>query len=156
MHILIVEDEIQLADALSEILKRNKYFVDTVYDGNDGLDSALTGIYDCILLDIMLPGGGYIFNFDKVPLTLGDVNLDNYAALAAYLRDNAKFDNPGQEFGKKINCEHFAIDPEIEKPLTCDVNNAREILSSYIIMCFKSSMFLSSLNIFWVITRTAL
>lgn len=56
MHILIVEDEIQLADALSEILKRNKYFVDTVYDGNDGLDSALTGIYDCILLDIMLPG----------------------------------------------------------------------------------------------------
>lgn len=70
------------------------------------------------LLDIMLPGGGYIFNFDKVPLTLGDVNLDNYAALAAYLRDNAKFDNPGQEFGKKINSEHFAIDPEIEKPLT--------------------------------------
>lgn len=56
MHILIVEDEVQLADALSEILKRNKYFVDTVYDGNDGLDSALTGIYDCILLDIMLPG----------------------------------------------------------------------------------------------------
>lgn len=56
MHILIVEDEIQLADALSEILKRNKYIVDTVYDGNDGLDSALTGIYDCILLDIMLPG----------------------------------------------------------------------------------------------------
>ena len=56
MHILIVEDEVQLADALSEILKRNKYITDTVYDGNDGLDSALTGIYDCILLDIMLPG----------------------------------------------------------------------------------------------------
>ena len=55
MHILIVEDEVQLADALSEILKRNKYITDTVYDGNDGLDSALTGIYDCILLDIMLP-----------------------------------------------------------------------------------------------------
>ncbi|MDE5946191.1 MAG: response regulator transcription factor [Oscillospiraceae bacterium] len=55
MRILVVEDEVQLADALSEILKRNKYFVDTVYDGIDGLDYALSGVYDCILLDIMLP-----------------------------------------------------------------------------------------------------
>lgn len=56
MRILVVEDEAPLADALSEILKRNKYFVDTVYNGIDGLDYALTGVYDCILLDIMLPG----------------------------------------------------------------------------------------------------
>ncbi len=55
MKLLVVEDEVALADALSEILKRNKYSVDTVYDGEDGLDYALTGIYDCILLDIMLP-----------------------------------------------------------------------------------------------------
>ena len=56
MKLLVVEDEIQLADALSEILKRNMYSVDTVYDGIAGLDNALTGVYDCILLDIMLPG----------------------------------------------------------------------------------------------------
>lgn len=56
MRILVVEDEMQLADALSEILKRNKYFVDTVYNGTDGLDSALTDVYDCVVLDIMLPG----------------------------------------------------------------------------------------------------
>ena len=55
MKLLLVEDETALADALSEILKRNKYSVDTVYDGEDGLDYALTGLYDCILLDIMLP-----------------------------------------------------------------------------------------------------
>lgn len=55
MKLLIVEDEIQLADALTEILKRNMYTVDTVYDGIDGLDNALTGIYDGIVLDIMLP-----------------------------------------------------------------------------------------------------
>ena len=55
MKILIVEDEVALADALSEILRRNKYAVDAVYDGEDGLDYALTDIYDCILLDIMLP-----------------------------------------------------------------------------------------------------
>ncbi len=55
MKILVVEDEEALAEALSEILKRNKYSVDTVYNGEDGLDYALTDIYDCILLDIMLP-----------------------------------------------------------------------------------------------------
>ena len=56
MRLLVVEDETQLADALSEILKRNRYNVDTVYNGIDGLDNALTGVYDCIILDIMLPG----------------------------------------------------------------------------------------------------
>ncbi|MCI1268404.1 MAG: response regulator, partial [Ruminococcus sp.] len=56
MRLLVVEDETQLADALTEILKRNKYFVDTAYDGIDGLDCALSDVYDCILLDIMLPG----------------------------------------------------------------------------------------------------
>ena len=55
MKILVVEDEVQLADTLAEILKRNKYNVDTVFDGDDGLEYARTGIYDCILLDIMLP-----------------------------------------------------------------------------------------------------
>ncbi|MCQ2490688.1 MAG: response regulator transcription factor [Ruminococcus sp.] len=56
MKLLVVEDEIQLADALSEILRRNMYSVDTVYDGIQGLDNALTGVYNCIVLDIMLPG----------------------------------------------------------------------------------------------------
>ena len=55
MNLLIVEDEVQLADALAEILYRNKYHVDTVYNGEDGLHYASTGIYDCIVLDIMLP-----------------------------------------------------------------------------------------------------
>ena len=56
MRLLVVEDEMQLADALTEILKRNMYSVDTVYNGIDGLDNALTDVYDCIILDIMLPG----------------------------------------------------------------------------------------------------
>lgn len=56
MKILVIEDEIQLADALSELLRRNLYSVDAFYDGISGLDNALTGIYDCIILDIMLPG----------------------------------------------------------------------------------------------------
>lgn len=56
MRILIVEDEASLADAISEILRKEQYFADAVYDGRDGLDYALSGIYDLILLDIMLPG----------------------------------------------------------------------------------------------------
>lgn len=55
MKILVVEDEIALSDALTEILKRNQYNVDAVDNGEDGLEYALTGIYDCIILDIMLP-----------------------------------------------------------------------------------------------------
>lgn len=55
MRILVVEDEIHLAEALTQILKKNNYIVDTVNDGESGLDNALSGIYDLILLDIMLP-----------------------------------------------------------------------------------------------------
>ena len=55
MHILIIEDNQRLNDAISEILKAEKYMVDSVYDGRDGLDYAISGIYDCIILDIMLP-----------------------------------------------------------------------------------------------------
>lgn len=55
MRILLVEDEIELSDALKQILINNKYKVDSVYDGEDGLNYALTDIYDLIILDIMLP-----------------------------------------------------------------------------------------------------
>lgn len=55
MKILIVEDELALSEALTEILKRNQYNVDAVDNGEDGLEYALTGLYDCIILDIMLP-----------------------------------------------------------------------------------------------------
>ena len=56
MRLLIVEDEVPLAEALMQILKKHHYSVDAVHDGPAGLDNALSGIYDLILLDIMLPG----------------------------------------------------------------------------------------------------
>lgn len=55
MRLLLVEDEVHLAEPLAQILKQNNYAVDTVYNGEDGLDYGLSGIYDGILLDIMLP-----------------------------------------------------------------------------------------------------
>ncbi len=56
MRILLVEDETALSDALAEILTQNHYTVDVVHRGPEGLDYACSGIYDMILLDIMLPG----------------------------------------------------------------------------------------------------
>ncbi|WP_290459295.1 response regulator transcription factor [Romboutsia ilealis] len=55
MRLLLVEDEKQLSEALQQILIRNKYAVDAVYNGDEGLDYSLTGVYDVIILDIMLP-----------------------------------------------------------------------------------------------------
>jgi len=56
MKILVVEDEVRLADALSQIMKEQKYQVDVANDGIDGLDYAMIGDYDVIILDVMLPG----------------------------------------------------------------------------------------------------
>lgn len=55
MRILVVEDELHLAEALTQILRKNNYTVDAVNDGEAGLDNALSDIYDLIILDIMLP-----------------------------------------------------------------------------------------------------
>ena len=55
MKLLLIEDERELSEALVQILTNNKYTVDAVYDGEDGLNFALTDVYDVIVLDIMLP-----------------------------------------------------------------------------------------------------
>ena len=55
MKILIIEDEYNLADAISSMLKSKKYSVEIRTNGSDGLDEALTDVYDLIILDVMLP-----------------------------------------------------------------------------------------------------
>lgn len=56
MRILIVEDEKRLAETLADIIAQNKDIADICGDGKSGLDNALSGIYDAVLLDVMLPG----------------------------------------------------------------------------------------------------
>ena len=56
MRILVVEDEKRLAQNLQELLRREGYTVDVSGDGVSGLDNALSGIYDLLVLDVMLPG----------------------------------------------------------------------------------------------------
>ena len=55
MRILIVEDEFKIADVVANRLRKENYIVDIFVDGEEGLDNALTNIYDLIILDVMLP-----------------------------------------------------------------------------------------------------
>lgn len=55
MKILMVEDEKYMAEAIAQVLKKNHYSVDLANNGEDGLDCGLSGIYDILILDIMLP-----------------------------------------------------------------------------------------------------
>lgn len=56
MRVLIVEDERRLAQTLADLLQAHNYSTDLSFDGISGLDNALSGIYDAIILDVMLPG----------------------------------------------------------------------------------------------------
>ena len=55
MRVLIVEDEIRLAETLRDLLDTEHYAADVCHDGESGLDNALSDIYDLVILDVMLP-----------------------------------------------------------------------------------------------------
>ncbi|MBO6141071.1 MAG: response regulator transcription factor [Ruminococcus sp.] len=55
MKILLAEDEKEMANAITAVLKHNHYYVDTVYNGEDAYNYGLADDYDCIVLDIMMP-----------------------------------------------------------------------------------------------------
>jgi len=60
MRVLVVEDEVALAEAVADGLQAEGFDVDTVHDGMDGLWRAREGSYDAIVLDVLLPGmNGY-------------------------------------------------------------------------------------------------
>lgn len=48
------------------------------------------------LIDILAPGGNYIFIFDKSALSPNDINPENYSAVLEYVIENGKYDNPGE------------------------------------------------------------
>ena len=55
MRILIVEDEKLLADSLKTMLESKGFTVECAYDGEEGADYAELGIYDLLILDVMMP-----------------------------------------------------------------------------------------------------
>ena len=56
MRVLLVEDEKNLSSAICRLLSRERIVADAVYTGPEGLDNALSGGYDAIILDVILPG----------------------------------------------------------------------------------------------------
>ena len=56
MRLLIAEDELDLAEALSVLFEKNQFSVDVVNDGLSAYDYASGGDYDTVLLDVMMPG----------------------------------------------------------------------------------------------------
>ena len=55
MKILLIEDDKLLSDALQALLEQKGFSVEAVYDGEDGAAYAETGIYDLLILDVMMP-----------------------------------------------------------------------------------------------------
>ena len=102
MRILIVEDEFNLADAILNRLKKEKFSVDICSDGEDGLFSSLSGIYDLIILDVMLPRkNGY-----EILETLKKENISSKVIMLT-----AKSD-----IESKLTCFENGADDYITKP----------------------------------------
>ena len=85
MRILLIEDEVQLSDALVAVFKKQHYSTDAVYSGDEGYEYARTGIYDVILLDVMLPGtDGFTvlkkLRFGGEPVLAAGTNLPRFAS----------------------------------------------------------------------------
>ncbi|MCI0920113.1 response regulator transcription factor [Sphingobacterium rhinopitheci] len=57
MKILLIEDEIELIASIKEFLEKENFLIETAMSFDAALEKVLTYDYDCILLDIMLPGG---------------------------------------------------------------------------------------------------
>lgn len=102
MRILIVEDEFNLADAICNRLKMENFSVDVSTDGEDGLFNALTGIYDLIILDVMLPlKNGYEI--------LKSLKENNISSKVIMLTAKTSIDS-------KLDCFDMGVNDYITKP----------------------------------------
>lgn len=111
MKILLVDDERQLVDALTAILKQNNYSVDYALNGEDGLDLALSGIYDLIVLDVMMP------------------KLDGFSVLKQIRRSGISVPvlilSAKSELNDKVDGLNLGADDYITKPFNTDEFLAR-------------------------------
>ncbi len=68
-HLLMIDDDVELVELVSEYLRREGFDVDTVHDGESGVGKALAGNYELIILDVMLPGIGGFEVLRRIRLT---------------------------------------------------------------------------------------
>lgn len=111
MKILIIEDEYNLADAISSMLISKNYTVDIAMDGEEGLYEALTDIYDLILLDVMLPHKN---GFE----ILKELKSENISAKVIMLTAKSNIDD-------KMNGFNNGADDYLTKPFHMDELLAR-------------------------------
>ncbi len=111
MRLLIVEDEVRLADTLRQLLHRQGYTADVCCDGVSGLDNALTGIYDLMVLDVMLPG----LNGFQVARRLRDAGVTTPVLMLT-----AKSDLSDRVHGLDCGADYYLTKPfEPEELLAC-------------------------------------
>lgn len=111
MKILIIEDEYNLADAISSMLTSKNYMVDIATDGEEGLYEALTDVYDLILLDVMLP---YKNGFE----ILKELKNENISSKVIMLTAKSSIDD-------KMNGFNNGADDYLTKPFHMDELLAR-------------------------------
>ena len=90
MRLLLAEDEKALSSALQVILKHNNYSVDAVYNGQDAYDYIMAGVYDGVILDVMMPKmDGWqvcreIRQYSKVPIIMLTAKSDEKDELQGF------------------------------------------------------------------------
>lgn len=111
MRILLIEDEVRLAEAVKHILESNRYVVDVCHDGETGLDYALSDVYELIILDIMLP------------------KLDGFSVLKAIREDGQNVPvlllSAKSETSDKVEGLDYGADDYLTKPFDTDELLAR-------------------------------
>jgi hypothetical protein len=69
------------------------------------------------MLDILAPGGKFIFALDKPPLSVSDINMDNYCAVTEFVRDYGVYANAGENAGLEFKKEDYAVAPAASRKL---------------------------------------
>ncbi len=112
MRVLIVEDEKSLSMALKELLVCEGFLVDTAYNGVDGLDNALSGIYDIIIMDVTLPK----MNGIEV---IQEIRKNNISS--AILMLTAKYETEDKINGLKSGADDYMTKPFVTEELIARV-----------------------------------
>ena len=102
MKILVIEDEKLLADSIKEMLERKGFQVEAVYDGEAGKEYAELGIYDLLILDVMMPkmdGGKESGSLDNIqPGTFVTVTVSGKGKATYVLVSSQSFFGGGRGF----------------------------------------------------------
>ncbi len=123
MRVLIIEDEIELANTLKKILEANNYLADAVYDGYDGYCYAQQDEYDIILLDVMLPEmSGYE--------VLSKIRSEGVTTPVIMLTAKSQLDDKLEAFG--VGADDYVTKPYEAKELMARIDAILRRKSNYV------------------------